>query len=921
VGRFVRSQLLHRPSRPIALGVGILVAALTFTLLTSAVTTSALEIRGTVQQNFRSAYDILVRPTDSYTPLERDEGLVRANYLSGIFGGITLDQWHSILNIPGVEVAAPIEMIGYILPFQRQPIELNRYLTREPNQIYRIHQTRIANGGLSHYRDADQYVYYTRNHRFVDQAGNPGEVVPGQSKPVPVCNGYGSGGPGIIPSPFDPRVQSDAYCFSERSPKVAQTEYGAPFGRVVGANAFEYYPILLAAIDPIQENKLLDLDGALVAGRSLGPEERPSLVRAPDGSPWRVRQVPVLMSTRTYVDETLRATVERLRIPPGTDLQEKLASASAQGFLTRLPGRVVGVQQITAQATYDRMLNQSRIGLPTFESYRTVSAVSYRVLGNDFLSPTPVQNAYAVWKSVLTPNYLTPPKENEDVQFRKLTAHVGDTSIVGGIPGGIIDSPDLRAVGRFDPAKLPGFSQVSGVPLETYNPPAAQPANPQSDRALHGRPLLPTMNLGDYLQQPPLMLTTLNSARLFFDPQYFSGVKEGAPVSVIRVRVARVTGPDPLSLAKIKQVALTIQQRTGLAVDITAGSSPHPILIDLPGGNFGRPPLLLREGWAKKGVAVVILQALDRKSLALFLLVLVVTSLFLVNGALASVRARRTEIGTLLALGWTRRKVYEAVLGELLVVGLVAAAIGLAIAAGLVLAFDLDLSVAQTLLVVPIAIVLAVLAGVIPALLASRGHPLDAVRPAVAEPDRPRPVTGIVSMSLVNTRRVPIRTVLAAAGLFVGVGALTVLLSIGLAFKGTLVGTALGRVITLQIRPADYVAVAMVIVLGAASSADVLFLNIRERAAEFVTLSASGWGRMQLGELVTLEGLSIGLLGSVLGAATGLVVALVIAGSSSSLLVAAGLAAIGGSLLALLASLVPASLISRLAPPGVLAEE
>jgi len=343
--------------------------------------------------------------------------------------------------------------------------------------------------------------------------------------------------------------------------------------------------------------------------------------------------------------------------------------------------------------------------------------------------------------------------------------------------------------------------------------------------------------------------------------------------------------------------------------------------VELPPGKFGQPALTVTEGWAKKGVAFVILQALDRKSLALFLLVLVVTSLFLVNGALASVRARRTEIGTLLALGWTRQKVYAAVLGELVVVGLGAAVLGLGIAAGLVSAFDLDLSVAQTLLVVPIAIVLAVLAGVIPALLASRGHPLDAVRPAVAEPDRPRPVSGIVSMSLVNVRRVPVRTVLAAAGLFVGVGALTVLLSIGLAFKGTLVGTALGRVITLQIRPADYIAVAMVIVLGAASSADVMFLNIRERAAEFVTLSASGWGRTQLGELVTLEGLSIGLLGSVLGAATGLVVALVIAGSSSSLLLAAGLAAIGGSLLALLASLIPASLISRLAPPAVLAEE
>jgi putative ABC transport system permease protein len=498
------------------------------------------------------------------------------------------------------------------------------------------------------------------------------------------------------------------------------------------------------------------------------------------------------------------------------------------------------------------------------------------------------------------------------VQFRNVTNHPA---------GELYPEVEMNVVGRYDPFKLRGFSPLSSIPLAAYAPPVVQPATDASRQALGGHPLQPTMNFGGYVQQPPLMLTTLDAAKELLDSSRFSGASGNKPISVIRVVVSGVTGPDPESLARIKAVAQLIAQRTGLAVDITAGSSPTEVRVHLPAGKFGSPALDLQESWVKKGVAVVILQALDRKSLALFLLVLVVTSLFLVNGALASVRARRTEIGTLLALGWTRRKVYEAVLGELVVVGLVAAVLGLAIAAGLVFAFDLNLSVAQTLLVVPIAIVLAVLAGVIPALLASRGRPLDAVRPAVAEPDRPRPVRGIVSMSLVNTRRVPVRTVLAAAGLFVGVGALTVLLSIGLAFNGTLVGTALGRVITLQIRPADYVAVCMVIVLGAASSVDVMFLNIRERAAEFVTLSASGWGTIQLGELVTLEGLSIGLLGSVLGAATGLVVALVIAGSSSSLLLAAGLAAIGGSLLALLASLVPASLISRLAPPAVLAEE
>ena len=70
------------------------------------------------------------------------------------------------------------------------------------------------------------------------------------------------------------------------------------------------------------------------------------------------------------------------------------------------------------------------------------------------------------------------------------------------------------------------------------------------------------------------------------------------------MRVEGVKGPDPLSLERIKVVAQKIHDQTGLDVDITAGSSPHPVLVELPAGKFGRPELLLREGWSKKGVSV-----------------------------------------------------------------------------------------------------------------------------------------------------------------------------------------------------------------------------------------------------------------------------------------------------------------------------
>jgi putative ABC transport system permease protein len=85
VGRFIWSTLVHRRGRTATLGLGILVAAVSFTLLTAAVRTSQLQVRGTVTRNFRPAYDILVRPKGSFTHLDQRKGLVRANYLSGIF--------------------------------------------------------------------------------------------------------------------------------------------------------------------------------------------------------------------------------------------------------------------------------------------------------------------------------------------------------------------------------------------------------------------------------------------------------------------------------------------------------------------------------------------------------------------------------------------------------------------------------------------------------------------------------------------------------------------------------------------------------------------------------------------------------------------------------------------------------------------
>ena len=132
----------------------------------------------------------------------------------------------------------------------------------------------------------------------------------------------------------------------------------------------------------------------------------------------------------------------------------------------------------------------------------------------------------------------------------------------------------------------------------------------------------------------------------------------------------------------------------------------------------------------------------------------------------------------------------------------------------------------------------------------------------------------------------------------------------------------MGNFISVQVRAVDIVSVVLVIALGAASVADVMFVNLKERAAEFATLSTSGWSDRQLAARALTEGAGMGLLGSATGAALGLGVAALIRGVAVAPSAAVAVAvALGGALVAVAACALPVAGLSRLTPTTVLAEE
>jgi putative ABC transport system permease protein len=921
----IAKQVRSRLDRSIALGAGILVASVSFSLLTADVTTSQLEVTRTVAQNYVSAYDILVRPRDSRTQLETTQGIIRPGAISGIAGGITLAQWQQILHTSGVAVAAPIAVLGYALPQSAFPIDLTSDIGDAERALFRVNVERITDDGLTQQTDAPVYVYITRNAMApVPTEGNqlsavaPKEVL-GPSDEQPICAETL-----MSSSPFDPTDRGGGIvafgnvdCWSLKNGLEGSTSFAPLPPGHAGALVPIYLPFVIAAIDPVQEAKLDGLNAAVVSGRYLDPDDAPDY---PLSAYPTYASVPVLASSQPYADESVAATVQQLPAAAAERFVQgsPLLGGNLAAFLAAQPAKDLEHVDIEPQQEQNALLAAlagPAAEQPNIPAYWSVAPTKYQVQPDGSLVPDEVTNPASTWSAGVFDTYIQAPLSAEDVQFRGLTEHASPNNLETSQFPAL-----LHSVGVFNPAKLPGFNSTISNALDIFRAPGLDPADSRSAHLLDGQPLLPNGNLGGYPTQPPLMLTDLASLPAFEGGHYLpnSGT---APISAIRVRVAGVVGIDPLSRERVRLVAQRIATETGLDVDITAGSSPSPRTIVLPAGHFGRPVLDLTEPWAKKGVALAIIQGVDQESLVLFILVLVVCVLFLANGAYASVRSRRTELGVLACLGWGRAALFRLVLGELALVGLVAGVVGAGLAELLALALRLQLPWWHAVLVVPIALVLACVAALLPALAATRGRPLDAVYTVIGGGGGRRPVRGVFGVAITNIARRPARVVSGAIGLFIGVAAFAALLSVQLAFQGQIAGSVLGDLVSVQVRGVDLIAAVLALLLGAFSVADVLAVNLRDRAVEQALLAATGWRPKTLFRLAFTEGMMVGLVGVVSGGVAAVGAAALLAGSVAAVAPAVILAAVISLVLVAAVVMVPSWHASQTAPAAALAED
>lgn len=913
--RVVWAQLRFGRGRYVALLLGLLVAVTGFTVLTGSVSSQQTRLNGFVQANSRGAYDILVRPKGSQDAMEQSGGLVRGNFLSGQYGGITTAQWRKIEGLAGVSTAAPIAMLGYVPVNAFSDVDVTAQVNRSlSRQMLKVTGTWVTDQGLTRIPESfDTYVYVTKNPVIwptwkpvansnngdgivistaaysyqghpvnvnlgpcgylptVDAGfGVPVEVLPdGRFDPICTQSVRNGGGPddsspnnALLVAQLNPdgTFTTDNLLSGSFGHSSLTTQNPSPntSARLIAPEAWSLQ-LMLAAVDPASEDALVGLQNATIKGNTLTGRDTP---RTDEDlyNPYTFSLnigVPVEFSDQAQVDESLDTVVSTMPGVPGQlyNVTPKQWSAELAG----MPSTASGTQSATAQSAYANSLLTTN---PVLDYQNAPLGLLWdgTVLNPRLEAGQPSYSAGPSGALSAQARGTAPSSigEGGDVAFRPLTpaVHTINTNNTFAVP-----------VGVFDPGKIKQFPALSSVALETFEPSQACGADARSQALLHGTCLTANGDPGSYVASPPQLLTTLDAVPDILDSKDPLRAK---PISEIQVRVSGVDGVNQGSASRIEAVAKEIEQATGLEVDVVAGSSPTGETVLLPAGDFGRPALTLTESWSRKGVAVALVNAVDRRSVTLFVLVLVVCLLFVGNGVSASVRARRTELAVLACVGWKPRRLALLVVTEAASVSATAGVLGAALAWPAGKLFAADVSWGRALIAIPAALLVGVLAALPAARSAGRAHPGAGLAPPVSGARGTGGRTrSIRTLALRGVRQSPMRSLAAVCALAVGVGAVANVVGIETAFHATASGSLLADAVGVQVRAADALAALLALLMAVAAVADALYLSVKERDGELASLRATGWGDEDVRTLILWEGAVLAAVGCAAGALLG----------------------------------------------------
>lgn len=804
--RYLWKSWKQHKERLILMLIGILIISGGLSYLFGLSKAQDLTVTEELQKRWKSSYDIVVRPPGSQSMTEEDE-LLEPNFLNGIHGGITMDQYEQVKSVADVETAAPVAVIGY----SNMNIMMDEFDIEEPG-IYRLSSRESTKQG-------DQSIEINSYDHYFSVGWTGGMS----------------------------NIESNKKYGFYNTPSTYVSQSIEP---------------LIVGIDPEQESRLVGLDQAIVEGSYLDD------LAEYEGDQGRADAVlPVLLRSDTSEENTFTHKLEKLDLPFETegeieDTLHQLEESGGQTFLTDVKGDIVEKWEAGSTELY-QSLKDSIVNNRYFERGMTDPEALPMAVGGGFINYFPASLSYERVESPYPERwpfaYGIKPTEETTFDGEEVNA-LRDIEYLG---SDRIKRLAYQSVGTYDPAKLQvSKDPLNNLPLETYRLPTADLVLGKDGKPLNPVPQVKTTGEPDsFLTPAPTVLTTLEAAAQLSEDK--------APISAIRVKVKGIERLSTDSQEVLDRVADDIESSTGLMTDITLGSSPQPTVVHVPSAGDREELGWVEQPWIKLGTAINIFNETKLGFSGVVIGLVAVGILYVLSTNLILSLRRRKEFAILLSLGWRMKDLLRMVLVEAVLMSLAVIGISYLTLFLFFIREGVDFDVVSYIQIAVFSIVIYLVGALWPAYFIRNIKPYEAIR--VGEIAQKSSwvvrVRGMTSMAFGHFFSKIKRNLLSVLAIAIPTVLLSFFIFVTFRMQGVLYTTMLGQYISVEISSIHYISMAVAALLSVLTTMELIWQNVTDRKQEITLLRSLGWKNRSTRMMVYWEGAFVGLLAAVIGLA------------------------------------------------------
>ncbi|BCW19544.1 hypothetical protein NtRootA9_22520 [Arthrobacter sp. NtRootA9] len=739
VQRFIRSKVL-------LLTAAILIAAMCLSVLVQSQSQAALN--RTVDENSRGLYDVLVQA-------KAPSGALLQPEIANGTGGISFEQLDSIRKLSGTAVAAPISLVSRVTQNLEAPrLDAMDYLG--------------YNAGLAGTATADQAAGATSPDKWPAAESVLSDTAKKYRLTASAVSSDGVSEQTLFKSTAEGTlgkaklVEEKAAGGSSIRIAAPQGETGIKFPSPAGGSEHNLFNLSVSlplapevtesvvAVDPAAERALLGTAGDFLAplekappadARNAGAVGRyleglfsngiglDELKDGPDFLGVKLKYWAPLMTQYQQAKRTGQLTADSQAIPlvvrSGTSLDLKynvkieeiddsgkvinevgtatrsldkdyLPFVSKDPFALSWPGSTDHTSLLGANGNFNQ-------GLYTPAKWSTDFASAPKYTDGE-TSANGAVDKNAVPGEWVTVNRLPEKSANGAPVDQTQREPVDERSYRDNLSNGQKQASPLAMVyGTFDPAAVAqAAGDVNKLPLGGYDPTPFTVVKDADGKDVKSTELKPSLSATGLASQSAGAITDyygLAAARGYTD--------NASVIDAVRVR-ANAPGSWKEAQPDVEKLAAEIRDM-GLEATIVAGSAREDTSIFVPGyskDDAGKESNLgtVEQSWVRQNAAEAVTGSLSGTNITLLFLTLCGAALLTGASTVSYIRKRRSEAGTLRAMGWTQRRIRSWVLEEfgvgavlLAVVGTVLSLISWSLSTALVCAAVLLLYVAAAL--------------------------------------------------------------------------------------------------------------------------------------------------------------------------------------------------------------------------------